>query len=306
MEDILLNSSNKNYKSPYKPSNGPGIEVRAFVSEYEKKKIDLEKASKHAIQLTSGSCLYCGKRCFEDNKEIYPFEYDHFYPASRFNVFDIGNAVIACRECNNEKSDRDPFEYSKFRFESKLNTYYRDFKEFCFVMKEQIEIYKENYPWLIGKSLLSKEEFYSKTREERLSEGLSLYWSTIIEENQNARKKLIDTVSNELLEEARIVENSFYSEDVSSILSEKTKRKIRYRIHRIFYLLEKYSKRLFISLRKDLLVEEEFSLLSKLVLLEINNTDKGISDYKKILEIIKEKRGFNCYIPTRKKLLEMA
>lgn len=159
--NIILKQGTNEYKNPYSPQSN-NI-VRTLICNYENKFIDKASVSKYAILQTQGNCYICGLNCFDldNNKEINSFEFDHIYPASKFNVLGYGNAGIACSNCNSSKNDKDPIEYYKIRKTNGLPIYFNKLTDFKTFIKENTKIYKTIYPniYKLRKEYNTDEDF---------------------------------------------------------------------------------------------------------------------------------------------------
>lgn len=106
---------------------------------------------KYAVVQTEGKCLYCGDKMYEvDVKGVPRFRnnihYDHIYPASRLNLFEIGNVAISCVDCNLEKSDRLPLEYYKLKEDLGQKVSFNSIEEFEQFLYEFSTPYREKWP----------------------------------------------------------------------------------------------------------------------------------------------------------------
>lgn len=78
------------------------IQRLTVVAPFQRKYEDDEIVSKNIIKIRDGRrCVYCGK---------YGNTIDHILPKSRGGLITWGNAVTACKKCNNGKRNRTPEE----------------------------------------------------------------------------------------------------------------------------------------------------------------------------------------------------
>lgn len=95
--------------------------IRTLSDAYSKQFCDTKQALIYAAQKTEGRCLYCGAPLYslKENQSTPVFSnalhYDHIYPASKLNLFELGNVALACETCNLAKSNRLPMEYYDMR-----------------------------------------------------------------------------------------------------------------------------------------------------------------------------------------------
>lgn len=120
----------------------------AFSREFCSNKND---SIKYAVVQTEGKCLYCGDIMYKIDSNGNPrfgnnIHFDHIYPASRLNLFEIGNVAISCADCNLEKSDRFPIEYYKLKEELGQKVSFNSIEEFEKFLYEFTTPYREKWP----------------------------------------------------------------------------------------------------------------------------------------------------------------
>lgn len=70
-----------------------------------KKPSDILRENKLLIEEYTDRCAYC------DNQAKEGLQWEHIIPSSRGGSNTIDNQVLACRDCNLSKGDRDPYEW---------------------------------------------------------------------------------------------------------------------------------------------------------------------------------------------------
>lgn len=146
----MLDFSNSIFETDYSFGSSRSI-IRALSDSFSKQYCDTKGAIKYAAKQSEGRCIYCGKPMYKLSVSKIPtfsntIHYDHVYPASKLNLFEIGNVAIACSTCNLAKSDRFPVDYYDIRVAegSSLMFYERDkFEEF---LSEFTKPYRDKWP----------------------------------------------------------------------------------------------------------------------------------------------------------------
>lgn len=146
---VDMNFEKSIFKSTYTFSSSRAI-IRILSDAFSKQNCDTVGAVKYAVIKTEGRCIYCGEAMYEKDGETPIFSntihYDHVYPASKLNLFELGNIAIACASCNLEKSDRFPMDYYDIRAASCQPLYYSDRKTFEKFLNDFTLPYKIKWP----------------------------------------------------------------------------------------------------------------------------------------------------------------
>lgn len=176
----MINFENSIFTTEYSFSS-PRIIIRALSDAFSKQHCDTKGAIKYGAKKTKGRCLYCGKPMYKldsDNNPIFSnvIHYDHVYPASKFNLFEIGNIAIACNTCNVSKSDRFPMEYYDIRHSEGLSLLIYDRKEFEQFLHEFTEPYRTKWPkhFAAGSRIIEDENEFKKLLTELLYEPVNI------------------------------------------------------------------------------------------------------------------------------------
>ena len=129
---------------------------------------DTTEVINFAIKVSEGKCFYCGLEINNEELGTIPYAYDHFYPATNFNLFTRGNIVLSCRNCNSLKGDKNPLQ---FMFSNK-EKYMRAFSEEVYNNKisEMMNLYKTDHP-----------EFYQFGTKENSPEETNKFFKNNIE-----------------------------------------------------------------------------------------------------------------------------
>lgn len=124
--------------------------VRILSDAFSKQFCDTKGAISYAAQGTKGRCLYCGKPMYKLEGDIPVFSntinYDHIYPASRLNLFEVGNVGISCETCNLAKSNRMPMEYYDIRSAEGNSLLIYDREDFKKFLENYTKPYREKWP----------------------------------------------------------------------------------------------------------------------------------------------------------------
>lgn len=139
------------FKTEYSFESSRSI-IRALSDSFSKQYCDTKGAVKYAAVKSNGRCLFCGKPMYTlANGGIPTFSntihYDHIYPASKLNLFEVGNVAIACSTCNLAKSDRLPMEYYDIRSAEGTSLLFYDRDEFEEFLNNFTEPYREKWPY---------------------------------------------------------------------------------------------------------------------------------------------------------------
>ena len=131
--------------------SSPRAIIRTLSDAFSKQNCDYKNAKKYAVTKTSGKCIWCGDRMYTVGPDKIPrfgtnIHYDHVYPASKMNLFEVGNVAISCTACNLEKSDLLPLEYYDQKKACGQKVYIEDRDEFKAFLDEFCLPYKEKWP----------------------------------------------------------------------------------------------------------------------------------------------------------------
>lgn len=146
----MLDFSKSLFATEYSFESSRSI-IRALSDAFSKQHCDTKGAVKHAAIATKGRCLFCGKPMYSlDNDNIPMFSntihYDHVYPASKLNLFEVGNVAIACDTCNLAKSDRLPMEYYDIRTSEEVSLLIYEREKFEKFLNKFTKPYRDKWP----------------------------------------------------------------------------------------------------------------------------------------------------------------
>lgn len=160
----LLDFSNSKFATEYSFSS-PRLITRILSDSFSRQFCETKEAVKYAVVKTKGCCIYCGNRMYFLGKDKIPsfsntIHYDHVYPASKMNLFEVGNVAIACSECNLEKSDKMPMDYYDQKVREDAPRYIEDRLEFEEFLSEFTRPYKEKWPehYAAGTRIIEESE----------------------------------------------------------------------------------------------------------------------------------------------------
>lgn len=158
----MINFENAQFQTEYSFSSARAI-IRPLSDAFSKQNCDTKGAVKYAVKKTKGKCIYCGHNMYELSEDNIPkfkndIHYDHIYPASKMNLFEVGNVAIACTACNLEKSDRLPMDYYDLRTERDADLYIGDRYAFEVFLEEYTKPYCEKWPLHYAAGLKNYEE----------------------------------------------------------------------------------------------------------------------------------------------------
>lgn len=168
-----LNNSNFEqsiFSTEYSFASPRGL-VRVMSDSFSKQFCDTKGAIKHAAVSTQGKCLYCGDKMYELLGDSPVFDssihYDHIYPASKMNLFEVGNVAISCEPCNLEKSNRLPMDYYDKRVAEGKPVLIEDRDLFENELERITEPYREKWPehYSAGLEDLKDSEFKQKMQK---------------------------------------------------------------------------------------------------------------------------------------------
>lgn len=160
--------TNATFSTSYSFASARGV-VRTLSDAFSRQHCDTDGAIKHAAKATKGRCLYCGVPLYSllNDKPTFSnlVNYDHIYPASKMNLFAVGNVALSCETCNLAKSDRLPMDYYDIRSAEGSPLLIHDKKEFEEFFSKMTQPYRERWPehFEMGTKDLSDEELKSET-----------------------------------------------------------------------------------------------------------------------------------------------
>lgn len=154
--------------------------VRLLSDAYSKQFCDTKGAIQYAAQATQGRCLYCGRKMYKNINGVPVFSntihFDHIYPASKMNLFTVGNVAIACESCNLAKSNVDPIDYYDIRTAegSPLLIHERD--DFIEFLDKITKPYQEEFPehYEAGQRKYEDDEEFKEKMTELLYNHISI------------------------------------------------------------------------------------------------------------------------------------
>lgn len=146
---MIIDFKNSNFETTYSFESARAI-VRPLSDAFSKQNCDTKEAIKYAAAGTQGNCIYCGEKMYKLKNGVPSFNnsihYDHVYPASKLNLFEVGNVALACENCNLSKSDKFPLEYYDMRVAEGLNVFIEPREEFELFLNKFTTPYKEKWP----------------------------------------------------------------------------------------------------------------------------------------------------------------
>lgn len=151
MGDIQMTTdfSNAVFSTTYSFQSPRSI-IRALSDAFSKQHCDTKGAISHAVKGTEGRCLYCGVPMYSLKGNLPVFSnnihYDHIYPASKLNLFEVGNVTIACETCNLAKSDKFPMDYYDQRQAEGVSLFEYDREKFNTILNKITKPYKDKWP----------------------------------------------------------------------------------------------------------------------------------------------------------------
>lgn len=146
---MIIDFNDSMFKTSYSFDSARSI-VRPLSDAFSKQNCDVMGAIPYAVNNTQGSCLYCGERMYKLKNGTPNFtntiHYDHIYPASKLNLFEVGNIALACEACNLAKSDRLPIDYYKMKAKSGEKLFIDEEDEFVLFLEKYTEPYRKKWP----------------------------------------------------------------------------------------------------------------------------------------------------------------
>lgn len=146
----MIDFSNSIFETDYSFGSARSI-IRALSDSFSKQYCDTRGAIKYGAKQTDGRCIYCGKPMYKLSSGNIPsfsntIHYDHIYPASKLNLFEVGNVAIACSTCNLAKSDRLPMDYYDMRLAEGLSLLFYERDVFEDFLNKFTEPYRDKWP----------------------------------------------------------------------------------------------------------------------------------------------------------------
>ena len=147
--------------------------IRTLSDAFSKQYCDVKHAPTYAAEQTEGRCLYCGRPLYslKENNGTPVFSniihYDHIYPASNLNLFEVGNIALACETCNLAKSNKLPMEYYDMRVAEGGPLLIYDREEFEKFLDKMTALYRKKWPkhYEVNFLELNDTEFKNKLTE---------------------------------------------------------------------------------------------------------------------------------------------
>lgn len=171
--------------------------IRALSDSFSKQFCDTKGAFIHAAKETEGKCLYCGKPMYTVKGGVPTFSntihYDHIYPASKLNLFEVGNVAIACDTCNLSKSDRFPMEYYDIRASEGVSLYAYEREEFEKILNNFTKPYREKWPehYAAGSRNIDDDDEFKSLLTKLLFNKVDIASSSTKYNHENSVNKLI-------------------------------------------------------------------------------------------------------------------
>lgn len=170
--NMTLNFSQSKFTTSYSFDSARSI-VRKLSDAFSKQHCDVKQAPIYAAEQTKGCCLYCGQPLYSIREsKAYPvfsntLHYDHIYPASKLNLFEVGNVALACETCNLDKSNKLPMDYYDYRLETGKPLFIHEREEFEAFLDNMVSPYKEKWPSHYESNFLEMDddEFKAKLTE---------------------------------------------------------------------------------------------------------------------------------------------
>lgn len=145
----MINFENAKFTTEYSFSSARNI-IRDLSDAFSKKYCDVKEAPNYAAKFTEGRCLFCGQPLYSLSGDKVVFSnllhYDHIYPASNLNLFEVGNVALACQTCNLSKNSRLPLEYYDVRVGEGGSLLIDDRDKFIEFLDKMTKPYREKWP----------------------------------------------------------------------------------------------------------------------------------------------------------------
>lgn len=151
--------------------SSPRSIIRALSDSFSRQFCDVKEAVNYAAKSTKGRCLYCGQPLYklEGDTPIFSnlVNYDHIYPASKLQLFEVGNVALSCETCNLAKSNRMPMEYYDIRLAENSSLLIYDRDEFEKFLNKMTKPYKDKWykHYEVCTLDLTDDEFKEKLNE---------------------------------------------------------------------------------------------------------------------------------------------
>ena len=175
----MIDFSKAVFTTTYSFESPRGI-IRALSDAFSKQHCDVKGALPYAAKATQGRCLYCGEPMYIMNNGVPMFSntihYDHLYPASKLNLFEVGNVVIACSTCNLAKSDRFPMEYYDVRSSESVSLIEYDREKFKELLYKISEPYRVKWPehYAAGSRIIDDDDEFKELLTKLLYNGVDI------------------------------------------------------------------------------------------------------------------------------------
>lgn len=287
---MIIDFNESLFKTSYSFDSARSI-VRPLSDAFSKQNCDIRGAIPYAVNNTQGSCLYCGERMYKLKNGTPNFantiHYDHIYPASKLNLFEVGNIAIACESCNLSKSDRLPVDYYKMKARAGEKLFIDEEEEFVLFLEKYTEPYRTKWP----------KHYEAGTKEiESDEEFKNLVWELLFEpvtiSRSSSKYNHETSINKELWEEV--------AEKAKNIYSDSTVKDIVSRLGFTNSIFEEMYGPDSKILESDLQEINDFFLE---ILISKSNSKNEMQKYKMIIKIIisifeENKKNENLVIPT--------
>lgn len=193
---MKIDFTNATFTTTYSFESSRSI-IRILSDSFSKQNCDTRGALAHAAKETEGRCIYCGKPMYilKNGSPVFSntIHYDHVYPASKMNLFEVGNIAIACDTCNLAKSDRFPMEYYDIRASEGVSLYEYEREKFEKILNEFTKPYRDKWPkhYAAGSVNIDDDEEFKTLLTELLYSKVSIASSSTKYNHDNSVNKLI-------------------------------------------------------------------------------------------------------------------
>lgn len=158
----MNNLNNLRLPHPY-PKRAFSQYIRGLSDIYSQQKTgDYRETTLYGAKFTNGHCFYCGKDMVTNKHGIKSLDndvqYDHVTPASLCGLYAKGNVVIACSDCNLEKSNASVREYYELRFKRGDDTYFLNMHDLDLALARFQIPYINKFPEFYAMSLILQKD----------------------------------------------------------------------------------------------------------------------------------------------------
>lgn len=194
MIKLKIDFSKPTFKTTYSFESSRSI-IRALSDSFSRQHCDVKGALTYAAESTKGRCLYCGKPMYTLHNNLPVFSntihYDHVYPASKFNLFEVGNVAIACGTCNLAKSDRFPMDYYDVRLAEGVSLFEYDREKFKEFLDEFTKPYRDKWPehYAAGSRIVECDSEFKELLTRLLYDGVNISSTSTKYNHENSINK---------------------------------------------------------------------------------------------------------------------